>query len=143
MGDWTVVRRDEHGSAIDSVSDLSMDAAFGLMMNMAGFRWSIRGLDQGGFQLDLARALPRNRPPIGDPFTITELSAPVVSSREDRRVAEREIKLEVLFRGCDSIEAQYAPPQADDGEFLGFIGEWLATSGRAQIVPQEDVPDDF
>jgi len=143
MGDWAVVRRDQHGSAIDTVSDLSMDAAFGLMMNMAGFRWSIRGRDEGGFQLDIARTLPRNRPPIGDPFTITELSAPILSSRENRRIAEREIKLEVLFRGCDGIEAQYAPPLNGDGAFLDFIGEWVANSGRAQLQPNEDFPDDF
>jgi hypothetical protein len=110
MGDWTVFRRDGSGESHDG---LSLDRAFGRMCEMAGFTWSIISADGGGYRLILTLKGRRLRPPQGGPMTLTEFSAQVFSHHDDRRLAEREIKLETLMRGCDGIEARFAQ-EGDD-----------------------------
>jgi hypothetical protein len=94
------------------LGSLDLDRAFGRMLSLAGFNWSITGSDGGGYRLILTLRGRRLKPPQGGPMTLSEFSAPVFSHHDDRRLAEREIKLEVLMRGCDGVEARFAPIDA-------------------------------
>lgn len=127
MGEWTVFRAGSDAPH-DTTADLSLDRAFALMLNMAGFNWSIVSDDGGGYRLALFLKGRRLKPPTGTPLTLSEFSAPICSHSEDRRTAEREIKLEVLMRGCDGIEARHE--RSMEGE--GFTS--AAASGIAEAV---------
>ena len=82
MGDWTVFRTGG-GAERDATGDLTLDRAFALMLALAGFHWSILGSESGGFRLALVRKGPRLKPPIGNPLTISEFSAPILSHTLD------------------------------------------------------------
>jgi hypothetical protein len=114
MGDWTAFRRCEDGIS-ETLDGLDLDRAFGRMLTVAGFNWTIAAADAGGYRLIVTLRGRRLKPPRGGPMTLTEFSAPILSHHNNRRLAEREIKLEVLMRGCDGVEAKFkskdaAPP---------------------------------
>jgi hypothetical protein len=118
LGDWTIGRL---AAPQDAVSDLSLDRAFSLMLNLAGFTWSIASCESGGYRLVLLLKGQRLRPPVGNPLTLNEFSATIFSHAEDRKTAEREIKLEVLMRGCDGVEARFEPQGAQAIEFNAVV----------------------
>jgi hypothetical protein len=114
LGEWTVFRAGSD-AAHDTTADLTIDRAFALMLNMAGFNWSIVSDASGGYRLALLLKGRRLKPPVGTPLTLSEFSAPICSHSDDRRMAEREIKLEVLMRGCDGVEARHERSMAEAG----------------------------
>ena len=63
----------------------------------------------------------RLRPPVGNPLTLSEFSAPVCSHSQDRRTTEREIKLEVLVRGCDGVEVTFESQGVGAIEFNAVV----------------------
>lgn len=108
MGQWTVFRL-KNSDVLDITNNLTVDAAFGRMMELAATRWVIVSKPTGGYRLDMTRKGPVPDLPYADAETVADFWPRIESEFEDRRTAEREIKEDMLFRGRDGVQAQYTP----------------------------------
>jgi hypothetical protein len=108
MGQWTVFRR-QNGEVHDYTPDLTSDAAFSRMMQLSGTNWMVVAKPNGGYRLDMTRTRPVPDLPYADAETVADFWPRIESEHDDRRLAEREIKEDMLFRGRDGVEAHYEP----------------------------------
>jgi hypothetical protein len=57
----------------------------------------------------MTRTYPVPDLPYADAGTVADFWPRIESEHDDRRLAEREIKEDMLFRGRDGVQAQYIP----------------------------------
>jgi len=138
MGQWTVYRRVDGGRA-DVMEDLTVDQAFGRMMEMTRTRWMVAARPGGGYRLDLTRLGPVPDLPYADAETVTEFWPCVESDSEDQRTAERDMKEGMLYRGRDGVESFYMPIVGGSDPVTARYVERLAKRG-ARLAPMEDDP---
>jgi hypothetical protein len=127
MGNWTIFKRRD-GEQIVLEDGMSLDRAFGLMMQAAGSDWQIVSKEPGGYRLHLTRIRPMPDLPYADPQMVSDFWPRVESEIEDRRGAEREIKIQMLLRGRDGIEAHCVPSDRDSA---------AANTTLKQVQPSE------